>query len=82
VGPDGTPLVYDRVFIPGDRFRITRNIRYDRLTPTRTNGTTTNGTPVSNDALTDPIVPSEAVRMSACAKEPNRPTEVFHAQPL
>lgn len=29
VGPDGTPLVYDRVFIPGDRFRITRNIRYE-----------------------------------------------------
>jgi GntR family transcriptional regulator len=28
VGPEGTPIVYDRVFIPGDRFRITRNIRY------------------------------------------------------
>lgn len=28
-GPDGTPVVYDRVFIPGDRFRITRQLRYD-----------------------------------------------------
>jgi GntR family transcriptional regulator len=28
VGPAGAPIVYDRVFIPGDRFRITRNIRY------------------------------------------------------
>jgi GntR family transcriptional regulator len=28
-GPDGTPIVYDRVFIPGDRFRITRQLRYD-----------------------------------------------------
>ena len=26
---DGTPIVYDRVFIPGDRFRITRQLRYD-----------------------------------------------------
>jgi GntR family transcriptional regulator len=26
---DGTPIVYDRVFIPGDRFRITRTLRYD-----------------------------------------------------
>jgi len=26
---DGTPVVYDRVFIPGDRFRITRQLRYD-----------------------------------------------------
>ena len=31
VGPDGTPVVYDRVFIPGDRFRITRHLRYDTL---------------------------------------------------
>ena len=29
VGADGTPVVYDRVFIPGDRFRITRQLRYD-----------------------------------------------------
>ncbi len=29
VGVDGTPVVYDRVFIPGDRFRITRQLRYD-----------------------------------------------------
>ena len=26
---DGTPVVYDRVFIPGDRFRITRDLQYD-----------------------------------------------------
>ena len=24
------PIVYDRVFIPGDRFRITRQLHYDR----------------------------------------------------
>ena len=24
------PIVYDRVFIPGDRFRITRQLQYDR----------------------------------------------------
>lgn len=29
VGPDGSPLVYDRVFIPGDRFRITRQLQYN-----------------------------------------------------
>jgi GntR family transcriptional regulator len=29
VGPDGRPVVYDRVFIPGDRFRITRHLRYE-----------------------------------------------------
>ncbi len=34
VGPDGTPLVYDRVFIPGDRFRITRHLDYRALKPT------------------------------------------------
>ncbi len=28
--PDGRPIVYDRVFIPGDRFRITRQLHYDR----------------------------------------------------
>lgn len=26
---DGTPVVFDRVFIPGDRFRITRELKYD-----------------------------------------------------
>ena len=31
VAPDGTPVVYDRVFIPGDRFRITRDLRYDQI---------------------------------------------------
>jgi GntR family transcriptional regulator len=29
-GPDGVPVVYDRVFIPGDRFRITRELHYQR----------------------------------------------------
>jgi GntR family transcriptional regulator len=29
-GADGRPIVYDRVFIPGDRFRITRQLHYDR----------------------------------------------------
>ncbi len=29
VGPDGAPVVYDRVFIPGDRFRITRQLLYN-----------------------------------------------------
>ena len=33
VGPTGTPIVYDRVFIPGDRFRITRQLSYDGLSP-------------------------------------------------
>ncbi|MCI0547785.1 MAG: GntR family transcriptional regulator [Candidatus Rokubacteria bacterium] len=31
----GTPVVHDRVFIPGDRFRITRELRFDpRPSPT------------------------------------------------
>ncbi len=29
IGPDGAPVVYDRVFIPGDRFRITRQLHYN-----------------------------------------------------
>ena len=28
IDPDGRPIVYDRVFIPGDRFRITRQLNY------------------------------------------------------
>lgn len=28
-GLDGEPVVFDHVFIPGDRFRITRELRYD-----------------------------------------------------
>ena len=73
VGADGTPVVYDRVFIPGDRFRITRTIRYDTL-----DGATA---PAGHGAATPPIASSEAVRMSACAKEQNRRTEVFDVQP-
>jgi GntR family transcriptional regulator len=33
VGADGTPVVYDRVFIPGDRFRIRRDLAYDHSHP-------------------------------------------------
>jgi hypothetical protein len=73
VGAAGTPIVYDRVFIPGDRFRITRNLKYDTLNST---------TATSDDAPTGPIASSKAVRMSACAKEPNRQTEILHVQPL
>ena len=29
IDPDGRPIVYDRVFIPGDRFRITRQLTYN-----------------------------------------------------
>jgi GntR family transcriptional regulator len=29
---ESRPIVYDRVFIPGDRFRITRQLHYDRST--------------------------------------------------
>ena len=76
VGPDGTAIVYDRVFIPGDRFRITRTLKYDTATAAR------------NDASTGPIatgsMPSrEAGRMSAeGAKKPYRQTDIFHVQPL
>ncbi len=31
LGADGTPVVYDRAFIPGDRFRITRQLQYAPL---------------------------------------------------
>jgi GntR family transcriptional regulator len=33
VGPTGAPIVYDRVFIPGDRFRITRQLSYGGFSP-------------------------------------------------
>jgi len=72
VGPDGTPVVYDRVFIPGDRFRITRDLRYDAPS-----GTTATGI----DAPKDSVAPGEAVRMSARgANEPDRPTRFLHIQ--
>jgi GntR family transcriptional regulator len=60
LGPDGTPIVYDRVFIPGDRFRITRTLKYDTL-----QSTTATTTASRNDAPTGPIVSREAVRMSS-----------------
>jgi hypothetical protein len=89
VGPDGTPIVYDRVFIPGDRFRITRTLKYDtpgrvpartpdRITDVITVTTTTTG----HDASAGPIASRAAARMSACAKEPNRHSDVLHVQPL
>ena len=31
----GAPVVFDRVFIPGDRFRITRDLHYDSQPPLR-----------------------------------------------
>lgn len=34
----GIPVVYDRVFIPGDRFRITRDLRYDHSPESPTAG--------------------------------------------
>ena len=71
VGADGTPVVYDRVFIPGDRFRITRELRYDTLNATA--GAAIGGAPTTS---------REAVRMSAeGAKEPDRQTEVIDVQP-
>jgi len=30
---DGAPIVFDRVFIPGDRFRITRELHYEGARP-------------------------------------------------
>jgi GntR family transcriptional regulator len=36
---DGAAIVYDRVFIPGDRFRITRELRYDRVNGGQVHGT-------------------------------------------
>jgi len=30
IDAESRPIVYDRVFIPGDRFRITRQLHYDR----------------------------------------------------
>ncbi|MBI4589795.1 MAG: GntR family transcriptional regulator [Candidatus Rokubacteria bacterium] len=30
---DGAPIVFDRVFIPGDRFRITRELQYEGARP-------------------------------------------------
>jgi GntR family transcriptional regulator len=89
VGPDGTPIVYDRVFIPGDRFRITRTLKYDTpgRVPTRipdsiTDVITVTTTTTGNDASAGPLASREAARMSACAKEPNRHSDVLHVQPL
>jgi GntR family transcriptional regulator len=73
-GADGAPIVYDRVFIPGDRFRITRELRYD----TRNGAVDPVGEAAAPTDVTSEIAAErEAVRMSACAKEPNRQTEVF-----
>ncbi|MEK6529345.1 MAG: UTRA domain-containing protein, partial [candidate division NC10 bacterium] len=32
-GGDGPPIVYDRVFIPGDRFWISRELTYEGVRP-------------------------------------------------
>jgi GntR family transcriptional regulator len=69
VGADGTPVVYDRVFIPGDRFRITRSIRYDTL-----DGATA---PAGNEASRGSVASSQAARTSPSAKEPGRRAEVL-----
>lgn len=37
-GPGGEPVVFDHVFIPGDRFRITRELRYDATPDAMENG--------------------------------------------
>ncbi|MGH7412956.1 MAG: GntR family transcriptional regulator [Candidatus Rokuibacteriota bacterium] len=72
MGPDGLPVVYDRVFIPGDRFRITRHLDYRALIRITANG---------GDESTGSVASREAVRMSAKgAKESNRPTEVLDVQ--
>jgi hypothetical protein len=86
VGPDGAPIVYVRVFIPGDRFRITRSLKYDTTTPTR-NDASASPIPTcprpTGPRTTDPIAAREAGRMSAeGAKKPNRQTEILHVQPL
>ncbi|HKA60846.1 MAG TPA: UTRA domain-containing protein [Methylomirabilota bacterium] len=73
-GADGTPIVYDRVFIPGDRFRITRQLRYDTL-----NGHT-EALRVTDESDVAPLAEPEAVRIGTRAKEPGRPTEVFDVQ--
>jgi GntR family transcriptional regulator len=76
VGTEGIPIVYDRGFIPGDRFRITRNLRYDATTLTSNHAST-------GPIATGPMASREAGRMSAeGAKKPNRQTEIFHVQPL
>jgi GntR family transcriptional regulator len=96
VGPDGAPIVYDRVFIPGDRFRITRSLKYDATAPTRNDASAspiatdpiatcprTTGPVATGPRTTGPIASREAGRMSAeGAKKPNRQTEILHVQPL
>jgi GntR family transcriptional regulator len=75
VGADSRPVVYDRVFIPGDRFRITRHLHYDLSgTIADRNASAANGA--------EPTTSREGVRMSAeGAKEPERQTEIFDVQP-
>ncbi len=81
VSADGTPIVYDRVFIPGDRFRITRNLTYAPATVTSNDAS---ARPIATGPMaTDPTASREAVRMSAeGAKKPNRQSDILHVQPL
>ena len=47
MGPERAPVVYDRVFIPGDRFRITRELRYDVRSDTSISNPVTTGSRVT-----------------------------------
>jgi GntR family transcriptional regulator len=86
VDAEGRPIVYDRVFIPGDRFRITRNLKYDTTTVARNDASASpiaTGPMAAGPRTTDPIASREAVRMSAKgAKKPSRQPEIFQVQPL
>lgn len=48
----GVPVVYDRVFIPGDRFRITRDLHYERANGARDHGTEVNGSAAGSQPST------------------------------
>jgi len=84
-GPDGVPVVYDRVFIPGDRFRITRDLHYETAAGDTGDGseptTSREAVNVGDAAVGEPTTARDAVRMNAeGAKELNRQTEVFDVQ--
>ncbi|HMH49122.1 MAG TPA: UTRA domain-containing protein, partial [Candidatus Acidoferrum sp.] len=67
---EGRPVVFDRVFIPGDRFRITRDLRFQRpggpeMAPTsQTRGATP---PSSTSGPTLATGPAEPARCSITA---------------
>lgn len=92
-GPDGAPVVYDRVFIPGDRFRITRDLRYDTLNSR--NGAAEHGSATNNplaEGRSDArlregaLPPDRDLRRSSALKDRLRegalpPTVIVHVQP-